>query len=453
MADIQARRLTAVRGRVLSFTADPADTKQGHRLIDDGLVVMRDGLIREVGEAATLLPGLPPGTELDDQRGRLILPGFIDTHVHYPQTRVIASYGAQLLDWLNRYTFPEERRLRDPEVADALARFFLDELLRNGTTTAAVYCTVHPQSVDAFFAESERRGTRMIAGKVMMDRNAPEGLRDTAEQGARDSEALIGRWHGRGRQAYALTPRFAITSTEAQLEAAGALLRRHPDVYVQTHLSENRAEIEAANRLFPWAGSYTGIYRHYGLLGRRTLLGHCIHLEPAEVDMLAQSDAVAVFCPTSNLFLGSGLFDLARLRARPDPVRMALATDVGGGTSYSMLRTAAEAYKVLQLQGQNWPALQAFHCITRGNAIALDTADRIGSIEPGYEADLVVLDARATPAMAHRMAAVDGDLAEELFVLMTLGDDRAVAATYVAGRKVMGQGGTEAVRAPAAATV
>ncbi len=309
--------------------------------------------------------------------------------------------------------------------------------------------------MDAFFAESERRGTRMIAGKVMMDRNAPEGLRDTAEQGARDSEALIGRWHGRGRQSYALTPRFALTSTEAQLEAAGALLRRHPDLHVQTHLSENPAEIAAANGLFPWAGSYTGIYQHYGLLGRRSLLGHCIHLSPAEIDMLAESDSVAVFCPTSNLFLGSGLFDLARLRRRAAPVRMALATDVGGGTSYSMLRTAAEAYKVLQLQGQSWPALQAFHCITRGNAQALDLAERIGSIEPGFEADLVVLDAHATPAMAHRMDAVDGEgaegLTEELFVLMMMGDDRSVAATYVAGRKITERADPGRARAPAAA--
>ena len=424
--------MTAVRGRVLSFTADPDEA--AYRYIADGVVAMQGGLIRAVGEAGAVLPTLPPGAAVDYRPGCLILPGFIDAHVHYPQTRVVASYGAQLLDWLNRYTFPEEQLLRDPAVADGLARFFLDELLRNGTTTAAVYCTVHPESVDAFFAESERRGTRMIAGKVLMDRNAPDGLLDTAERGARETEALLQRWHGRGRQSYALTPRFALTSSEAQLEATGALLRRYPDLHMQTHLSENTAEIEMANRLFPEAGSYAAIYHRHGLLGPRALLGHCIHLEDSEVALLAATRSVAVFCPTSNLFLGSGLFDLARLRAAS--VRVALATDIGGGTSYSMLRTASEAYKVLQLRGQSFPAAQAFRLITRGNAEALDLADRIGSIETGREADLVVLDARATPAMAHRMAAVDGDLEAELFVLMMMGDDRAVAATYVAGRSM-----------------
>ena len=433
MADEAA---TAVRGRVLTFTADPAlaGADASHRYLRDGLVVMQGGMIRAVGEAAALLRTLPPGTTVDHHPDGLVMPGFVDAHIHYPQTRVIGSYGAQLLEWLQRYTFPAEERLRDPDVAAATARFFLDELLRCGTTTASVYCTVHPASVEAFFMESERRGTRMIAGKVMMDRNAPPGLLDTAARGYAESEALLRRWHGRGRQLYAVTPRFAFTSTDAQLEAAGALARAHPTAYVQTHLAENHAEIAATKALFPWAPSYTGVYERFDLLGPRSLFGHCIHLEGDEVEMLAASGSVAVFCPTSNLFLGSGLFDMARLRDRG--VRVALATDVGGGTSYSMLRTAAEAYKVLQLQGQTWPALEAFHTITRGNADALGLGERIGSLTPGYEADLVVLDSRATPAMAHRMAGV-GDLAEELFALLTLGDDRAVAATYVGGRRVV----------------
>lgn len=446
--------VTAVRGRVLTFTAEPAalaGADRDHRYIPDGLVVMRDGLIQAVGDAAVLLRALPPGTSVDHHPDGLVMPGFVDAHIHYPQTRVIGSYGAQLLEWLRDYTFPEEERLRDPDHAAATARFFLDELLRNGTTTAAVYCTVHPASVEAFFAESERRGTRMIAGKVMMDRNAPPGLLDTAERGYRESEALLRRWHGRGRQLYAITPRFALTSTDAQLEAAGALARAHPTAHVQTHLSENHAEIAATKALFPWARSYAGVYARYGLLGPRSLFGHCIHLEDEEVELLAETGSVAVFCPTSNLFLGSGLFDLARLRRRPVPVRVAVATDVGGGTSYSMLRTAAEAYKVLQLRGQSWPALDAFRMITRGNAEALGLGDRVGALEPGYEADLVVLDARATPAMAHRMAGTGDDLSEELFALLTLGDDRAVAATYVAGRRVVPVGarqvrGAEPVR-------
>ncbi|MDX6750099.1 guanine deaminase (plasmid) [Geminicoccaceae bacterium 1502E] len=427
----------ALRGRLLSFVGDPADAgaAASHRHIEDGLVVIEDGLIRTVGEAHDLLGGLLPGTPVEHWPDCLILPGLIDTHIHYPQTRVIASYGTQLLDWLQRYTFPEEQRFADPAHAAGTAEFFLDELLRNGTTTAAVYCTVRPESVDAFFAASERRNMRMIAGKVMMDRGAPAGLLDTAEQGYRESRELASRWHGRGRQLYAVTPRFAVTSTQAQLEAAGALLREIEGLWMQTHLSENEREIATVRELFPEASSYTDVYDRAGLLGPRSLFGHCIHLAPEELHRLSATRSVACFCPTSNLFIGSGLFDLAAMRDPARPVRVGLATDVGGGTSYSMLQTAAEAYKVLQLKGQNLPALEAFYMMTLGNARALGLEDRIGALEPGREADITVLDARATPAMAHRMESVEGDLAEELFVLMTMGDDRAVRATYVAGER------------------
>jgi guanine deaminase len=426
----------ALRGRVLTFHADPrlAGADGSHRYIEDGIVLVAGGRIVAVDEADRLLRRIGPEVPVDDHRGRLILPGFIDTHIHYPQTRVIASYGEQLLEWLQKYTFVEEQKLRQQGHAEHVARFFFDELLRQGTTTAVVYCSVHPESVEAFFAESERRGTRMIAGKVMMDRNAPEGLRDTAESGYRESRGLLEKWHGRGRQLYAITPRFAITSTPEQLEAGGTLAREFPDAYVQTHLCENRAEIAYVKELFPWAGTYADVYARYGLLGPRSILGHCIHLEDSEVEALAASGSIAAFCPTSNLFLGSGLFDMRRLQQRQNPVRVGIATDVGGGTSYSMLQTANEAYKVLQMQGQQWPALQAFYMMTRGNAAVLGLDDRIGSLEQGREADMVVLDAKATPAMAHRMECIDGNLAEELFLLMTLGDDRCVAETYVAGR-------------------
>jgi len=269
----------------------------------------------------------------------------------------------------------------------------------------------------------------------MMDRGAPDALRDTAETSYADSKALIERWHGTGRQLYAVTPRFAITSTEAQLEAAGALLKEHPDCYLQTHLSENRREIETVHELFPWAKSYTQVYERFGLLGPRSLFGHCIHLSGAERRLLSDSGSVAVFCPTSTLLIGSGLFDLARAHDPAHPLRAAIATDVGGGTSYSMLRTLGEGYKVLQLQHQNLPALLGFYCLTRGNARALGLDDRIGSLAAGREADIVVLDARATPAMAHRAERV-ATLEEELFLLMTLGDDRAVKATYIAGERV-----------------
>ena len=425
-----------LRGRLLSFRAEPAGTgdRASYDYLEDGVLVVEAGRIAAIGPAAELLATLPADAQIEHYPDQLILPGFIDLHIHLPQTQVIASYGAQLLEWLEKYTFVEEQKYADPAHAEAGARFFLDELLRNGTTTAMVYGSVHAQSIEAFFTESERLGTGMIAGKVMMDRNAPAALLDTAQSGYDDSKALIARWHNCGRQRYAVTPRFAITSSAAQLEAAGALLREFPGTYLQTHLAENRAEIASTRALYPDAASYTDIYRRHGLLGPRSLFGHCLHLDEAELDLLSGSGSVAVFCPTSNLFIGSGLFDRARLADRRQPVRLGLGTDVGGGTSYSMLATAAEAYKVLQLQGQNFCALTGFHQVTRGNALALGLGGEIGTLAAGCWADLVVLDAAATPAMAHRMATAAGRLEDELFVLMMLGDDRAIRATYVQGR-------------------
>jgi guanine deaminase len=429
-----------LRGRILSFLRRPSGPGDAgsYRYLADGIAVTEGGRIVAVEDAPALDRHRTPGTVVDDHGDGLILPGLIDAHIHFPQTQVIASWGAQLLEWLERYTFPAEMRYADRAHAEAGARFFLDELARCGTTTAVVYGSVHASAIDAFFEESERRGTLMIAGKTMMDRNAPAGLLDTAESARADTAALIRRWHRRGRQRVVITPRFAITSTPDQLAVAGDLLADNPDCLLQTHMSENRAEIETVARLFPDSAGYLDVYDRFGLLGPGTLLGHCIHLKPAEVERMSETGCVAVFCPTSNLFIGSGLFDHDGLERGPHPVRIALATDVGGGTSYSMLQTAAEAYKVMQLRGQKLSALQAFDQMTRANAEAVREADRIGRIEPGMDADLVVLDARATPAMAHRMEATAGDLEEELFVLMTLGDDRAVKATYVAGEKVKG---------------
>jgi len=429
----QTSPLRALRGRLLWFVADPHDVGEAaHRYVADGVLVIEGGIIRAVGPAEDILPTLPAGTQITDHRPHLIMPGFIDAHLHMPQTQVIASYGAQLMDWLERYTFVEEQRLAQQGHPEKLATFLLDELLSHGTTTAVIYCSVHPQSAEALFAVSERRNTRMIAGKVMMDRNAPEALTDTAESSYADSKALIARWHGKGRQLYAITPRFVVTSTPEQMEAAGRLAAEHPDCHVQTHINENRAEIALANELYPQPGDYAGIYQHYGLLGPRSLLGHCIHMTDREWRRFAETGSVAVFCPTSNLFLGSGLFDWARARAEGVPV--AVATDIGGGTSYSMLRTMSEAYKVLQLQGQSLSAFAALHAITLGNAKALKLDHLIGSLEPGREADVVVLDASAQRAMAHRLETVR-DLAEELFVLVTLGDERNVVATYVMGER------------------
>jgi guanine deaminase len=418
-----------VRGRILTFKDDPAATGvAAHAYVEDGAVLMKNGHIEAAGET---LSRVPKDAVVDDHSGCLIMAGFIDTHIHYPQTRVIGSYGAQLLDWLHNYTFLEEQKFADPAHCAEVAEFFLDELFRCGTTTALVYCTVHPESVEAFFTAAERRGARMIAGKTMMDRDAPEKLLDSAQRGYDESKALIERWRGRGRLDYAVTPRFAVTSTKAQLEAAGALAKEFPEAYVQSHLNENHAEIKLVAKLFPGSKTYLDVYDRAGLLGPRSIFGHCIHMTDGEVARMAESGSVAAFCPTSNLFLGSGLFDQARLAGAG--VRIALATDVGGGTSYSMLRTAAEGYKVVQLNRLPWPPLHALYRMTLGNARALGLDDRIGSVEPGKEADLVVLDSRATPAMVHRMESAKGDLEVELFALITMGDDRAVRQTYVAG--------------------
>jgi guanine deaminase len=426
----------AIRGRVLSFLRAPhgAGDAGSYRYLDDGIILVRDGKIDAVGPAAELTPRLPAGVPVEHFPHALIMPGFIDPHIHYPQTQVIASYGAQLLEWLEKYTFVEEQKFADPQHAARNAEFFLDELARNGTTTAVAYCTAHPGSAEALFAAAHKRNVGMIAGNAVMNRNAPPGLLAPGPTAIADSRDLIRRWHGKGRQRYAVTPRFAITSTEEQLAELGALLAEFPTVLMQTHLAENLDEIAAVKRTFPNDPSYTAVYARFGLLGPRSLLGHCIHLGKDEITLLRDTRSVAVFCPTSNLFIGSGLFDYDGLAAAG--VRIALATDVGGGTSYSMLRTAAEAYKVMQLRGQNLPALAAFDLMTRGNAAALGIDNEIGAITPGAFADLVVLDARSTPAMAHRMETVR-DLEEELFVLMTLGDDRAVRQTYIAGEPAL----------------
>jgi len=433
MAELSLR---AIRGRLLTFLRAPrgAGDAQSYRYIEDGIVLVKDGLIEAVGPTAELTARVPAATPVEHHADALIMPGFIDPHIHFPQTQVIASYGAQLLEWLEKYTFVEEQKFADPAHAARNAEFFLDELFRNGTTTACAYCTAHPVSAEALFAAAHRRNAGMIAGNAIMNRNGPPGLLAPAPTAIPDSRDLIRRWHGTGRQRYAVTPRFAITSTDEQLAAMGALLKEFPTVLMQTHLDENHNEIATVKRLFPNDASYTAVYARFGLLGPRSLMGHCIHLDDGEVALLRDTRSVAVFCPTSNLFIGSGLFDYARLAAAG--VRIALATDVGGGTSYSMLRTAAEAYKVMQLQGQNLPALAAFDLMTRGNAAALGLETEIGGIVPGAFADLVVLDARATPAMAHRMETIR-DLEEELFVLMTMGDDRAVRQTYIAGRPAL----------------
>ncbi|MFV2052377.1 guanine deaminase [Aliiroseovarius sp. YM-037] len=428
---------TLLRGRLLTFHREPADGEDtdAYTYLEDGALLLRDGMIVASGAFSDVAPTAPEAP-VTDHRPHLMMAGFIDTHIHFPQAQVVASWGAQLLDWLNDYVFPEEARFADLSHAKTIASRFFDVLTDHGTTTAVAYCSVHSASAEAYFAEAAQRNMRMIGGKVMMDRNAPDDVLDTPQSGYDDSKALIEKWHGAGRAGYAISPRFAITSTPTQMEMAGALAAEHPDCHIQTHLSENLDEIAFATSLYPDAKDYLHIYEGYGLLTDKMLLGHCIHLSDREVASFAETGAHPVFCPTSNLFLGSGCFDDARMRAAG--VQNAIATDIGAGTSYSMLQTLNEGYKVLQLQGQSLHAMRAFHWITRGNAEVLGLVDKIGTLDVGTEADIVVLDPKATPAMALRMDRAE-TLAEELFALQIMGDDRAIVQTYIAGVPQKGQ--------------
>lgn len=426
---------TLIRGRLLSFRRAPAHAGDGESYLyeEDGALLVRDGKIAAAGAYAEVKPKAGADTAEIDHRPHLILPGLIDCHVHFPQMQVIASYAANLLEWLDTYTFPEECRFVESAHAQRIATQFFDEFLRQGTTTAVAYCSVHKTSADAMFAESLKRGTLMIGGKVMMDRNAPQGLLDTPQLGYDETRAVIEQWHGKGRNHVAITPRFAITSTPEQMAMTQTLAEEFPDLHIQTHLSENHDEIRYTCELYPDATDYTDIYARYGLLRKKALFGHAIHLSDREADAMAESGAVAVHCPTSNLFLGSGLFPLKAIQRREKPVTVAVATDIGGGSSYSMFKTMDEAYKIQQLLGERLNPLESFYHMTLGNAVALDLADRIGTLDEGTDADIVVLNAAATPAMRLRMETVTS-LSEELFLLQTLGDDRAVVETYVAGK-------------------
>jgi guanine deaminase len=427
----------ALRSAAITFRGDPFIEEPARCLVylPDALIVIADGRISDIGPADEVRRRLAPSVPITEWPDAIISAGFIDTHVHYPQTQMIAAFGEQLLEWLQKYTFVAEQRFADAEHCREIAAFFLRELLRAGTTTAAVYCTVHAQSVDTFFAESQRFNTRMVAGKVLMDRNAPAALLDTVERGYRESAALIERWHGNGRQHYCVTPRYAGTSTAAQLEMSGALLRERPDLLLQTHLCENREEIRWVESLFPQRGGYLDIYAHAGLVGPRSIFGHGVFLGESDFHICHQAGAALAHCPTSNLFLGSGLFRLFEAKCGSRPVRVGLGSDIGAGTSFCQLQSLNEAYKVAALNGGRLNAIQAFYLATRGGAEALYLDDRIGTLGVGYEADLVVLDPHATPLLKFR-ADYCADIEEQLFTLMMLGDDRAIRATYVAGERV-----------------
>lgn len=427
---------TALRGPALTFRDNPftAGDEAAIHYEPDALIIMQDGVIQEFGDYTLLKDDLgdTPVTQYPDA---LILPGFIDAHVHYPQMQVIGSYGTRLIDWLNKYTFVAEQQFSNEAYAEQVAHIFLAETLRAGTTTAAVYCTIHPESVNGFFRAALETGQRMIAGKVLMDRNAPTALTDTAQSGYDDSKELIETWHNKDRLMYAITPRFAPTSSPVQLAAAATLWKEYPDTYMQTHLSETPEELAWVNELYPEHDSYLDIYASYGLTGPRAIFGHAIHLSSAEWQHLAQTDSSVVHCPTSNTFLGSGFFDAVRAcgpHAPELPVRTGLATDVGGGTSLSMLKTMGEAYKVGQFAGNSLSAAKALWLATAGSARALHLENYVGQIAVGMEADLQVLNLRSTPLIDFRMRYCNS-LQEALFIQMTLADERAVQAVYIAG--------------------
>jgi guanine deaminase len=429
------RPVTAIRGALVTFTGNPflegVAATRSHTA--DAIVAMADGRIVDFGPASEVEPRLPSGTTVVSYADALITAGFIDAHVHYPQIPIIGAGGKLLLDWLADYTFPMEERYADAVHAREVARVYLAENLRHGITTAAVYGTVHPVSVDVFFEEAQEAGLRMIAGKVLMDRNAPPGLQDTAQRGYDESKALLERWHGTGRLAYAITPRFAVTSTPAQLDAAGALKREHPDAYVQSHLAESAAEVAWVRDLFPAQERYLDVYSRHGLTGRRTVYAHGIHLDEADFRFLHETGTALAHCPTSNNLLGSGRFDLFAASRIDRPVRVGLATDLGGGTQFSMLRTMQAAYEVAQMCGKPLPPSCALYLATRGAAEALDLADRVGTVATGMEADLAVLDLRSTPLIDYRMRYAR-DFDETLAIQMALAGDAAVRATYVGGR-------------------
>lgn len=424
----------AYRAAILHSLADPAvvGVEQSYQYFEDGILLIENGKVAQVGAAADLLPKLA-GVEVQHYRDALITPGFIDTHIHYPQTGMIASYGEQLLDWLNTYTFPTEKQFEGKAHASDVAAIFLKELLRNGTTTALVFGSVHPQSVDAFFEQADKLNLRMIAGKVLMDRNAPDYLTDTAESGYAESKALIERWHGKGRLHYAVTPRFAPTSTPEQLDLAGKLFDEYPDLYMHTHISENKAEVAWVKELFPARKGYLDVYDHHKLIGPRAVFAHGVHLCDDECKRLAETGSAVAFCPTSNLFLGSGLFDLNKLEEHG--VRVGLGTDVGGGTSFSQLQSLNEAYKIMQLQGKKLDPFKSLYLATLGGANALYLDDKLGNFMPGKDADFLVLDYNATPLISYRMQQARS-LEERLFALTMLGDDRTVKETFAAGVSV-----------------
>lgn len=426
-----------IRGPMLHFVDSPFETAERNALefFANGLLVISEGHVERMGRADDVIrefPTLEIREHYDQQH--LVMPGFVDAHTHYSQSNIVGAYGEQLLDWLQKYTFPEEAKFANADYAVRVAEFAIDQLLSAGTTTAMAFPTVHTESVDALFSVAQKNRMRLISGKVMMDRSAPNAVLDSPELSYTESKQLIERWHNKPgtRLQYAITPRFAITSSPAQLEVAGALKQEFPDLHIQTHLSENTFEIQEVARLFPESAGYLDVYDRFGLLSAQTVFAHCVHLRADEVDRIAETGSSVAMCPSANLFLGSGLFDLRR--ATDAEISVGIGTDIGAGTSFSMLQTLGDAYKMLQLQNQSLSAAKGFYLATLGGAKALGIDKHIGNFAIGKEADFIVLDTHATPLLESRMADVN-DVLEKLFVLMTVGDDRVIEDTYLLGQR------------------
>ena len=421
------------RASILHFPQETLAPQDQHVYIKDGLLVTHNGKIHAVGPYQTLQAEYPEA-ELSDHRGSLLVPGFIDSHLHFPQAEMIASYGEQLLEWLENYTFPTEQKFADPEYATKIAEVFLQQLLRNGTTTAMVYSSVHKEATDCLFRAAQLKNMCLVAGKVCMDRNCPEELQDSPESAQKDSDDLIRKWHGKDRLMYALTPRFAPTSSTEQMHALSELAQQYPDVFIQTHLSENTHEIAWVKSLYPGFEHYLDVYHRFGMVRPRAVFGHCLHLEPSEWKLLSDTGASIAFCPTSNLFLGSGLFDYDT--AKTHNVRVTLATDVGAGTSFNMLRTLGEAYKVCQLKNTKLSPLEGLYMMTQGSAVSLGLERQIGNLNPGTDADFVILDPHFDPLSRLRINPEQHAVEDVIFALSMLADDRAVVGTWVAGQAV-----------------
>jgi guanine deaminase len=426
------QEIKAVRGNIFDFGqgAGVLNLKSHFRYFEDGLLVISGGKVLACGDFEQIKRDHPDIHEIDDHRNCYIFPGFVDAHVHSVQTRAIASYGSQLLEWLEKFIFPNEKEFENPEFASGHTEFFIDQLLKNGTTTAAVFPSVHPASADAVFEISKKNNMRIICGNTWMDRNAPGYLIRDMQQAYDDSKIIIEKWHQKGRSLFAVTPRFALTSSPEALEAAKTLLGEYPDLYLQTHIAENKEEIEQVNHVHSANHNYLNIYDSYGLLNERTLLGHGIYLSNTELDRIAETGASLVHCPTSNLFLGSGLLDYEKILSHK--IRLAIGSDVGAGTSFSMLQNLQDAYKISSLSGNPMDPLQAIYFITLGGARALSLDDKIGNFDVGKEADFVVIDPSKSDLLSYRIAGASS-IEDILFPLIILSDDRIIKSVYLMG--------------------